>query len=408
MKSLFKYIFSGFMLLQFFACIEAIEIETEDYENLLVIEATITDEEKHQEILLNRTLPLYEVEDEENEEEIPQLIVETDAHVRLVAGDAIVYNFFEEEPGHYLSEEVFKALPNVEYTLEIETSKGRIYRSEVTTLAKTSPIDNIDAERTILRGEDGVAITVFNFNEEESGTNFYKYEFEETYKIVSRYTSNYNLEYIDGELQEVPKTREETVCYNTEYSTEILLANTSSLNENRLEDFLVRFIPADDPVLSQRYSILVKQIALSSEAFFYYTTLKKLSGSDNIFSQSQPGFVKGNIFNEENESEQVIGHFNVSSVSTSRFYFNFEDFYIPSEEPRPTFATECNPSSPSIGPPPQRIENLITLLEMGYVKYLGPDAPGEDSGPFRVVEAPCVDCNIFGSNVKPDFWEDED
>jgi hypothetical protein len=55
--------------------------------------------------------------------------------------------------------------------------------------------------------------------------------------------------------------------------------------------------------------------------------LKELSGSDGILSQNQPGFFFGNIKSVENPNEKVIGYFEVSSVSSQRIFFNYEDVF---------------------------------------------------------------------------------
>ncbi|GLB54046.1 hypothetical protein NBRC110019_30870 [Neptunitalea chrysea] len=47
-----------------------------------------------------------------------------------------------------------------------------------------------------------------------------------------------------------------------------------------------------------------------------------------MLSPIQPGFIKGNITNINNSSENIIGIFEVASVShIDRKFFSFEDFY---------------------------------------------------------------------------------
>ncbi len=381
------------LLLLIQSCVEPVEFETDTFESALVVEATITDELKQQEIMLSRTYRF-----EENEPG-----GETGARVRVIAGDANTYEFEEIHPGVYQSLDAFRAAPNVNYELDILTRDGKTFISEPVRLQSSTGIDSLYARRTGKNGKEGIAIQLDNYNPRDA-SEFFRYEYVETYKIVSRYSSPYDLVYIDGDFVEVEKTREETICYNTVNSANIIVANTTSLSSNDLEGLLVRFIQSTDPVLSRRYSILVKQYAVSREAYTYYETLKNLSGSDNLFSQNQPGFIYGNIFSPDDPEEKVIGFFNVSSVSSKRLFFNYIDFFDP--ELRPYFTEDCNPDNPSITPFARR-ENLVSLLEYGFVKYLGsaPDE-GEDGGPYLVVEAECVDCTIFGTNEIPDFWEE--
>lgn len=386
----FFLLFSTALLLH--GCIEPYEFETETYENVLVLEATLTDELKHHEVLLSRSFMVGE------DAPVPQ----TGANVRITDDSGNEFRFLEAGPGRYESAEAFAALDGRNYQLIINTQGGQ-YESALTPLAKSSGIDNLYARRTTYNGNDGVALQVDNFNTPEAA-RYYRYKYEETYKIISRFIYNYDLVYVNGRFAEVWKTKEETTCYNTVASNDIILASTSSLERNDLEGFLVRFIDRLNPIGSRRYSIHVKQYALSPEAFAYYETLKKLSGSDNVFSQNQPGFVTGNVFNVDDREEKVVGMFNVSSVSEKRIYFNYSDFYDP-RELRPHFTENCDIGTPSLIPTP---DFLISFLEMGLVKYLGPSGlVGDDVGPYKVVNAPCVDCTLLGTNEVPDFWVEE-
>jgi len=74
-----------------------------------------------------------------------------------------------------------------------------------------------------------------------------------------------------------------------------------------------------------RYSIFVKQYVQNFAAHTFYQTLKDISGSESILSQTQPGFFAGNIKSDDNPNEKVIGFFDVSSVSNKRIFFNFSD-----------------------------------------------------------------------------------
>ena len=381
-------LFAGFGLFQ--SCVEPIEFETEEYEDILAIRATITDEVETQKVFLSRTFPFGE------DGPAP----ESDATVWITDGAGNEFEFRETENGEYHSLNQFRAQPETDYQLQISTANGVSYNSEPTQLTSSSPIDNVEAQRLTVNGRDGIAIEVDNYNT-ESASQFYLYEYEETYKIVSRYSSDYDLISENGQLQVIPKTREERVCYNTLNSTNYILANTSNLSENNLENFLVKFVETANPKLSQRYSLLVRQIAISRDAHYYYNALERLSGSDNLFSQNQPGFVEGNII-AENPDLKVLGYFNVSSVSTKRIFFGYYDFYEVGEDPRPYFSEDCNPATPSTLP--DEIGSLIALVQIDYVKLLRTTSLA--SMAYEVVETECMDCNVWGTNVKPEFWEE--
>lgn len=377
----------------FQACVEPYEIEEDTYNDYLVFEGTITDELKQQEIFLSRTYRLQE------NEPIP----ERNANVKVTDGQN-EYLFVEAVAGHYISLNEFRAVPGVNYSLEILTANGTYYNSTPTAAPTGNEIDDLYAERIQLDGEDGVAIFIDNSGPSET-SRFYKYEYEETYKIVSRISANIDLVVEDGEIILVcGKPREETICYNTVESDNIVLTNSASYSQNTVERLMLRFIGREDPVLSHRYSMLVKQYALTREAYTFFSTLQELSGSENIFSQNQPGFINGNVFSPEDSQDKVIGYFNVASVSSKRMFFDFLDFYG-SGELRADFSDNCTPSAPDINKPIIK-RDLIEQLQAGLVKISAENCDDPTKGPYFVVSTNCIDCNYWGSNVVPDFWEE--
>ena len=382
------------------ACVTPIEIETRTFKDVLVIDATITNEEKFQEIHLTRS---YRFE----EENAPR---ESGARVEVVIDDNTPIRFLESVKGTYVSERSFAAASGHTYRLQITTSDGNKYISKKEELTPVTRIDNlrVTSEADNL-GTNGFAIKVNSFDP-NGNSKFYRYEYEETYKIIAPLWSPIDLVVVNNRyLVKQPKTREERICYGTKTSKAIIQTETTGLVEDRVADFTVRFIPITDPIVTHRYSILVKQYVQSLEAYNYYKTLNKLSGNDNIFSQTQPGFFYGNILPEGNRDEKVIGYFEVTSVSEKRIFFNFTDFYP--EENQPPYFVPCDIFAPSTTAPPGDVSPLVEMIKNKEVKYYqdNPNYPNPDDkneGKYNVVQTACGDCTVLGSNVKPDFWED--
>ncbi|MCY2688327.1 DUF4249 domain-containing protein [Salinimicrobium sp. TH3] len=375
------------------SCVEPYDFETETFEDALVVEAILTDEVKFHEVKLTRTYRL--------EEDFPK--PESNANVVVTDDTGNEFPFYETTPGNYVSNTAFGAQPQNKYQLLINTIDGNAYSSEPAELLPGNEIDDLYAKRMILQGDDGVALLVDSENS-EAASKYALYEYEETYKIVSPYVVRSTIEFEGENWRVVPNTRNETICYNTVPSKEILLSNTTSLRENNLDSYLVRFIQKDDPVLGQRYSILVKRYSLTREAHSYYSTLKKISGSESLLSQNQPGFVNGNMYSLNDEDEKVLGFFTLSNISTKRIYFNYYDFFE-FDEPRPQFPESCIPFRPG-----ENFDTPIGMIQGGTVRYLsmaGPPVEGEiGEGPIRVIATECVDCTVYGTNEVPEFWEE--
>ncbi|MHA6280049.1 DUF4249 domain-containing protein [Salinimicrobium sp. CAU 1759] len=375
----------------FVDCVEPVDIETGTYENALVIEGNITNELSIQEIFLSRTYPL--------EESGPSH--EINAVVKVVSGTDI-YSFIEVEPGRYRSLEVFQAVQGRQYTLEISTLNGNQYSSQPVELPQSSGITSLYAVKTTFEGETGIAILV-DVTGPEATSGFYKYAFLETYKIVSPFSYSFDVEVIDGEFVEIPKTREETVCYTTEASKEVLLANTNLQSGNDLEAYLIKFMGRRNYRTAHRYSILVRQFSISEEAFSYYETLKDFSESENLFAQNQLGLINGNVYSVNDPDEPVVGIFSVAGVSSKRIFFNFEDFYK-RQEFIPSAHVECEVLLPPTATVAQR-NALGEQLRIGDLKYLGYEK-ALPANIYRFIKAGCVDCTLYGSNTAPEFWEE--
>jgi len=402
MKNSIAYILIlGFLLV--LSCVEEIDLKTEvTFESALVIEATITNEVKNQVIYLSRAYPLDEQEP----------LLESNAEVNVIDTNGTAYQFLETESGKYVSIVQFSAEPNTEYQLDITTIDGRSYGSSKEVLTSITQIDDLYVERNLNEnGEEGVSVYVDSFDP-TGNSNFYRYTYQESYKIVAPKYSPLDLTYeyvYDGNVPIsanyflITKPQQQQICYNTMLSNTIILESTTRFEEDRIDRFRVRFMSRDNYIISHRYSILVSQYVQTPEAHAFYQKLRDLTDSGNILSQSQPGFLSGNVFSETNSEEIVVGFFQVSSVNSRRVYFNYEDLF-PGEQLPPYFIS-CPVFAPlpQVGLPPPSFP-LAGAIDLGN-KYFEPnDEPEDGEGPYFLVAPACGDCTVLGNNFPPDFW----
>ena len=384
----------------FNSCVEEFEPKTEIFESALIVEATITNEEKRQQVLVSRTFRL--------EEDGPT--PESSAVVRITDDQQGNYTFEEVEPGTYLSSEPFRALPGRAYELTVETSDGRTYGSQASSLTPESEILDLYASvGENSNGQEGIGIFLDN-RPLETDVRFFRFEYEETYKIIApRWVAVDAVVVRDRPRPPIvilePKTEEQRVCYNTVPSNTIILSDTEDSNQDGLTRFPVRFIRKDNFIISHRYSILVKQFVQSRDAFSFYETLDEFSSqTESLFSQVQPGFLEGNIFSLESESEKVLGFFQVSSVTTRRLFFDYDDFFP--GEPLPPYESDCSEEfTPNLLPDgPGGASPLVQAINALGQKYV--EATGDENSPYILVTRACGDCTALGSNVVPEFWEE--
>ncbi|UII79364.1 DUF4249 domain-containing protein [Flagellimonas sp. CMM7] len=386
-RNIVKLTATSFLMVSVCSCIEPFEAKFEDFESVLVVEATITDQLEQQRVFLTRTF--------EFDDDAP--FPESNANVS-VEGGGNVFVFQESVPGLYLSTQAFAAQPNINYQLRIETKNGSSYNSQQMTLTQATQIDDLRAERISNNlGEDGVTIVVDSFDSTGNSVN-YLYQYEETYKIIAPdwapldYVIR-NQEGVDM-LELIPRSLDERICYTTDVSNSIILANTTNLSEDRVSNYMVRFIGSSNYILSHRYSILVKQFVLSNAAYTFYERLNQFSENESLFSENQPGFLEGNILSEDTR-EKVLGFFSVSSVSEKRIFFNYDDLFP--DERLPEYVNPCRPVGVGTG--------LLEQVRAGVVKYFGTivnNVTGEVE--TAVVPRVCGDCTVLGSSEIPEFW----
>ncbi len=378
------------------SCIDPVEFTFEDFESALVIEATITNEMVQQEINLTRTF--------EFEEDGP--LPESNATVTVSDDVGNVFTFLDSGEGVYISSEAFAAITGRTYQLSVTTQDGRNYGSDDVTVSTATNIEEIRAERiTNDLGQDGMAIFVDSFDPSGNSRN-YRYEYEETFMIIAPAFNPSSLirdPAIGNQCNVIitENTTGEEVCYGTDESNTIIITSTEGLEEDRVDNFMVRFINSDNFIISHRYSILVKQFVQSNEAFTFFETLDELSSSGSLFSETQPGFLQGNVFSTDSDDERVLGFFDVSTMSSQRLFFNYEDFYP--NEPLPPFIVDCDPSAPVIANLGGCV--LLPILDSGAGVFAGENLDiMQGEGPFLIVSRECGDCSVLGSAEVPEFW----
>lgn len=388
------------ILMLCFSCVEPYEIQTEIFEDFLVVEALLTDKVMFQEISLSRTFRL--------EDGVP--VVERNANVSIIDDMNFEYTFNEVEHGKYISEVEFSALPDRKYTLLITVSSGKKYSSTQEKLVEGDVVDfNIYAQNIVNNdGLDGVAIYYENSEQGNEDSRYFRFEYVETYKIVPPYWYHeYLLVNPDESLSLVPKENEDgKVCFSSVESNEIILRNTSEYALNNIEPFMIKFNEQENPKIQSRYSLLVKQYLISREAYTFYETVKDFSESESVLSETQPGTVIGNLYSVDNLNEPVIGFFEVAKTLERRIFFNYTDFFedAPPFFLRPYFYS-CELIAPSIQPNGLQELSLAEMIEAGLVIVFAENF-GE-GGPYQVVIPPeCGDCSVYAVIEVPDFWEE--
>ncbi len=385
-------IFLSLLTALFNSCTEAYPLVTNRFEDVLIVEANLTNELKKQEVKLTKSAKF---EDEDYQPE-------TGAEV-FITDDAGNKYSFNENSGIYVSNVEFQAVPNTKYQLHINTKDGRSFASSPETLTTITPMQSVVAAIEQKDDINGVGIRVNSFDPTATST-YYRYEYEETYKVIAPKWLPIKLVWNDGPAFEANSKSTQT-CYGSKKSIGLMLVNTNKLKEDRV-DYLIRFISDQDYIITHRYSILVRQYVESLGAYTYYNTLNKTAVSGGtITSPTQPGLLLGNLRSTNGDSK-ITGYFDVCSVSTERIYFNYSDLF-PGKFP-PPYAVDCTQfcydKEPNNPVPCTHCCHYLEDLPSGNIAYYSGD--GTKTLETYWVDAPCGDCTKIASNIKPPFWTD--
>lgn len=417
MKNHIKYFFTIlFSSLSVVSCTEPYKLETNLFKDALVIESTITNELDNQKVKITH---IYRLENNE-----PSM--ENNAQVWIEDGNHNSYHFSENEPGVYISDNVFKAIPNVSYKLFITTSEGKRYESREEYLPPEAEIKNLYAEKETIQGGFGIQVYI-DSNEDLGDAKYFRYEYEETFKIITPFTITENIELVNintspssfsYDVFVSPSEEEKQVGYSTNSQEKIIQTSTISFSENNIIKFPVRFMDMNNYALRERYSILVKQYVQSYDSYDFYKTINDLGSIESLLIENQPGYVRGNIYSVNDNKEKVVGFFDVSYISKKRIYFNYADFNL--HQPEYPYRcqidtldyTDNTTSDFDRNDRTTMYSSLILktppceLLSVSYYEALDADGNIILIPLYILLTAECGNCTSFSSNIKPAFWED--
>lgn len=143
-----------------------------------------------------------------------------------------------------------------------------------------------------------------------------------------------------------------------------------------------------------RYSILVKQRALTKEAYTYYDKLKKTTENLGGLFDPQPGQVTGNIKNLSNPGEVVLGYFSGGSEVSERIFIKVNELPLNIRH----YQQEGNCYQDTV-----LVEQLVGLSG-GYNLINGVYEQITLVG-YTFSSQGCTDCRKMGGTLtKPDFW----
>lgn len=370
-----------YLILLFSNCIREFDPPSQGYKNLLVVEAFLSDGNEQFEVKLSRSTPIDTIAS----------IPESGANVSISNETGEEY-FLQESSnkGIYFYSGIINPQIGKSYQIHIQTQNGSLYESAPVTMRKTPKIDSVtfNYEPRPASGLEGVQIYV-NTHDPSNNTKYYRWEWKETWQFRTQYNT---LVYWDeGEIK--PLEEQIYICWSSGKSTSIELFTSSNLAEDIVADYPLSYVNTKSEKLKMKYSINVKQYALSKESYNYWKELQKSTESLGTLFDPQPTIIKGNIYNTVDDGELVLGYFDAASVSEERIFIKRSDL------PLARFSNRfnCTDSIVSRGSIGLMLSDNWWLVEEIVIPppttYLFTDSRY------------CADCTLSGTNIEPDFWQ---
>jgi len=367
-------------------CIDPYVPDIVDDQVSLVVEALITDQPGIHSVILSASSPLNDT--------IKSRM--SGAMVDVVDNRGSIMEFYEGQEGVYsrwIGEGEVEQ--GVDYMLRVVTPDGERYESDPERLgAPAAEVDEVYWHFDTIGTADpenplhGIQFYL-NLEGEENDARNYRWVLEETWE----YHAAWYIQYIyDGTvLQNWPEPYIYAYCWRTEVIPSIFIASTEALQSNVLRKQPLHFVSEETNRLQNKYSLLVKQYSLSNKAYDYWLQVQRQNQETGGIYETQPDRIPGNIHHVNNPDREVLGYFNISSVTEKRIFVDgIRELFYP-----PIPCTLDTIDNPADKPPFLAIPfYLISLSPMGA----GP--------PYGVGGSLCFDCRKGGGVAdKPDFWE---
>lgn len=322
----------------------------------------------------------------------------TRAQVAVVSSSNQVYaGTYDANTGTYMVNH--PALdPSSSYFLRIQID-GETYESTPSKALKSGAIDNLE----FIVKEEGIEI-LLSSSDANHESPYYRWEFEEAWKFTSAVKPAAFLS--NGELVDPTPELDYGTCFRFDESRNILIASTRDYAENRIYKQPIQSVHLSSEKISLRYSILVKQYAISSESYAFWELIKKNSEQIGDIFGVMPSEITGNIKNINDPLKKAIGFVEVLQPTEKRMYIN--NYQVPTEwmakKDIPFYKGCVVTDTLTIAEAPAFFQQFPGYLP-GWFIYANPASPA----PTHVNFAPsrCVDCRFYGTKEKPSYWVEQ-
>jgi hypothetical protein len=328
------------------------------------------------------------------------IISETGAIVTIESDASSSYALTEIRSGIYATPPLNLDASH-KYRLRVKTSDNKEYLSDYVPLKNSPPIDSVGF---VAQGS-GVQIYV-NTHDPAKATRYYRWDFNEDWQFHSMYRSAYYSNGIDSIKSRIPSMQVYD-CFGSDSSQNIVIASTVKLAQDLIYQAPITLLPANSEKIETKYSILVKQYALTDDAYAFWENLQKNTEKIGSIFDALPSEVQSNFHCVSNPNELVIGYLSAGNVATKRIFISASQL-LPGYSPQYPCYCEIDTAFFS----PTGVQKSVAVLVPSTspyipIKALYPVPAGPMGLPYAYTFSTilCTDCTVRGTRSPPSFWK---
>lgn len=342
----------------------------------------------------------------------------TGAIVQIVDNQDNSEILFEIQEGIYTTTETgIQGIIGRSYKILINTIDGESYESAFEELLAPIEIESVTVQEKVRFAEDFVEDNEIGFQfyvtpETSTADNkYYSWELEETFEYRSEWQivhiyNGYHQGFENGTDDWRWPSTPDTVfyCWKTDIIKGNFTQNTALLDNSKINNFPLYFIPFNTEKMKFKYSVLVKQLRISEEAHTYLNSLIEQNENQDGLYSSLPYQIRGNVFNSTNPDNSVLGYFMVAGISQDK---RLTVVSPPNYEKWLSTCTEIEDGSRMGGLEIQRLYGFKEeVLPLFVTEIYFEDENGDFTKYMILPPQECIDCTLKGGvTKKPTYWD---
>ena len=284
------------------------------------------------------------------------------------------------------------------YRLHITTSDNKEYASDYVEVKQTQPIDSIG----FIAKNNALQLYV-NTHDVTNNTRYYRWDYSETWKFHPRFQTDYIVDAVTKQVRARRPEENVYTCYTGDNSGNIIIGSSAKLAQDVIFQGPIATISRDAEKIAIRYSILLKQYALTKDGYQFWESLRKNTEQLGSIFDAQPSQLTGNIHCISDPAEPVIGYISISNTQSKRIFI--DNSQLP-QDWLPKYPYDClAPDSAYFFNPNTRINEVQAYIIDGGGIPLELMYKGGSIAGFTYSSEACSVCTIRGRVQPPLFWK---